>query len=772
MILKLLSIVLFFLFIPYGIAGQSNSKIGDWKSYLPYQSGIELSQSDDKIYYGTPWALIIIDKEDFSVEFLSKVEGLSDVGISKLKYDPFNKQLIVAYNNSNIDIITQSGVINVPNIFANNNIFGDKGIYDIYIANSRYAYLSTGFGVVELDIKNIEFGFTAFTEVRVNQVLVQEDRIYAATDEGIYSADYNGVINLGDFNNWSFMEGDNGLPLLYEVSHILEYDESIYALIDGDIWKAQEEIFELFYPYPQGYEAVFISSEGNNLLYGIRDNISKSKLIAFNESGVIENIDSSCSNYITYALEDASQRIWLGDEWNQIRFKNSFSESCQRIDYNSPYSHHVSEIDIKDNKVFVVSGGATDAFGDLFRRSGFYIFDGVSWSNFNENNISTIKENDLISFLRVAAHPANEKVYFGTFWGGILEWDFSNNQTQLFDDTNSSLQGAMGDEARERITSLSFDEDNNLWISNYNAPNPISVLTADGTWHNFEVISGEKLSQLAIDESNFKWCVVTGINGGLVVLDNNNTISDPTDDRQKFFNISNSAITTNLINCIEVDLDGDVWVGTSEGPVVFECGSSVFDASCQGSKRKVLQDSIVAFLLENENINTIAVDGANRKWFGSRNGIFVQSPSGEVEIFRYTIDNSPLFDNNVIDMKFDPETGEMFIATDKGLQSIRTETTSGGRFHKNDIYAYPNPVRPDYIGPIAIKGLAQNSNVKITDIKGRLIYETTALGGQAIWDGNDFSGRRAAAGVYLVFSTSDASFDNPDTAVTKILIVH
>jgi ligand-binding sensor domain-containing protein len=429
-------------------------------------------------------------------------------------------------------------------------------------------------------------------------------------------------------------------------------------------------------------------------------------------------------------------------------------------------------MEIKDNVVYAVSGGATDIFGDLFRRDGFYILQEGNWSNFNENNVSQIKDNELLSFLKVAAHPVNDKVYFGTFWAGILEWDFATNEIQVFDESNSSLQGAQGDEARERITSLIFDKENNLWVSNYNAPKPISVLTNEGVWHSFDVISDEKLSQMTVDQNGYKWAIVFGNNGGVLVYDDNGTINDPTDDLQKLFTVANSAISSNIINSIEVDLEGDVWVGTSQGPIVFECGGGVFDAACQGTKRKVVQDSIVAFLLENENINTIAVDGANRKWFGSRNGIFVQSPSGENEIFRFTINNSPLFDNNILDLKFNPENGEMYIATDKGLQSIRTNSTSGTKSHKSEVYAYPNPVRPDYRGPIAIKGLARDSNVKITDIKGKLIYETTALGGQAIWDGNNFSGRRAASGVYLVFNTSSESFDNPDTVVTKILIVN
>jgi len=168
---------------------------------------------------------------------------------------------------------------------------------------------------------------------------------------------------------------------------------------------------------------------------------------------------------------------------------------------------------------------------------------------------------------------------------------------------------------------------------------------------------------------------------------------------------------------------------------------------------------------------SIAVDGANRKWFGTRNGIFVQSPNGEDQIVAFDTENSPLFDNTVKEMAFNSETGEMFIGTNKGLQSLRTETTGSRATHANEVYAFPNPVRPEYNGIIAIKGLARDAEVKITDVDGQLVFQTRALGGQAIWDGKDIKGREVTGGIYLVFSSSSDAFRDPNSYVTKILVV-
>jgi hypothetical protein len=215
-----------------------------------------------------------------------------------------------------------------------------------------------------------------------------------------------------------------------------------------------------------------------------------------------------------------------------------------------------------------------------------------------------------------------------------------------------------------------------------------------------------------------------------------------------------------------------VWIGTGEGVVSFECGSNVFDANCTGRKRIVTVDGFNAYLLETEEVKTIAVDGANRKWFGTNNGVFVQSPDGISQVALYTNTNSPLFDNAITDIAIDQKSGETWIGTEKGIISLRIEATKGGNINSTAPYAYPNPVRPDYDGPIAIYGLARDANVKITDIAGNMVYEGKALGGQAVWNGRDYLGRRAASGVYLIMATSSQNFDSPDAIITKVVILN
>jgi hypothetical protein len=224
------------------------------------------------------------------------------------------------------------------------------------------------------------------------------------------------------------------------------------------------------------------------------------------------------------------------------------------------------------------------------------------------------------------------------------------------------------------------------------------------------------------------------------------------------------------VRCLAKDLDGKIWVGTSNGVAVFECGSDPIRNRCVGRQIVASLNGILENLLRQQNVQTIAVDGANRKWFGTTNGIFVQSADGTTEIAKYNIENSPLPSNNIMSLQFDPRTGGIWVGTAKGLMMLRSDATEGRKTNSDTAYTFPNPVRPDYEGPIAIRGLARDATVKIMDVNGRLVFETRALGGQAIWNGRNLNNEKVGSGVYFVFA-SNRDIELQEGIVTKILIV-
>ena len=760
------------------VSAQNELAIGEWASHLPYGEGKWVTQSSEDIIYSTGLSLLYLDKDDLNPRFVDKVRGLSDVGIARLQYDNFNDQLIVAYSNSNIDIVKGADVINLPFIKENTNILGDRQILDIHIANEEYAYISTAFGIVQLDLQSLEFATTIFTEVKVNQVSGFGNSLFAGTDDGLYKIDLSPGINIGDFGQWELLDEDNGLPVLYEALQTVTYKDAVYFSDDKILYKSIDGInFVPIYENLESNQSIkYLSAEGAKLMVGVlRENTTKSFVFFYDENDDFIEGGANCVGKIIYGIEDEQGRIWYCDDFYTIRHTESYTSGCSMDTYNSPYSSAVSDIVTYDGKVLVASGGATESYTYDTNENGIYLYENGSWKNINrflDNRLVGIK-----NFFRVAQNPENDKLYFGAFGlsgtVGMVEYEEETEGVIKYErDTNSKLQGAQGDENNTRVSGLEVDDQGNLWICNHNAPEPLVVYTVDSVWHSYDIPQNQHIANVQIDLQGYKWMAVTGFGGGVIVFDDNGTLADPTDDRTRLISSGNSELPNNTVRSIEVDNDGNVWVGTSEGAVVFECGASVFDTDvCTGVHRKVVVDGDVAFLLETEDVYAIATDGGNRKWFGSRNGIFIQSPDGEDQIMRFTSDNSPLYDNNIIHLEFDETTGIMWIASNKGLQSVKTETLGADDKHANEVYAYPNPVRPEYNGPIAIKGLVNDANVKITDMNGRLVFETTALGGQAIWDGNDYNGRRADTGVYLVFSSGGPAFGTPDSFVSKIFVV-
>ena len=215
----------------------------------------------------------------------------------------------------------------------------------------------------------------------------------------------------------------------------------------------------------------------------------------------------------------------------------------------------------------------------------------------------------------------------------------------------------------------------NLWMANYRTPKPVVVLEKDGTWRQFSapVASGECL-YMGIDGNDYKW-FAAGVSGGIYVFDSGDDLASAADDQSRILTASNSVLPSNRVNCFATDLDGDMWVGTDKGVCSFQCGSNIFDGSCTGSKIIINVDGFNSYLLANEEVRVIAIDGANRKWIGTTNGLFVFSPDGLTEIEHFTIENSPLFDNTILDVAIHPTSGDIWISTLKGLLTLRGEAT-------------------------------------------------------------------------------------------------
>ena len=756
---------LVFFFLAKSTFGQSDLAIGQWKSHLPFSSALYVAQSDDKIYYATRYAVLEVDKQERSVRRMTKVEGLSDVGVNLVKYNRESEILLVVYDNSDVDLVSEEGVLTLPAI-ADAPFLGGKTVFDVYMANDSIAYFAANYGITTLNMRQGIFPNTIKTPVEVRSVRLFGDKIYAATNDGLYAADPNGGYNINDFSNWEWLNGTKGLPQAFESDAMTLFNGQLYLDVNDSLYRFDGNDAAYVF-HSDTFDLRFLTAEGEHLLAGFYCGSGcKGKVFSIDQNQTATQKGSQCVIFPRYAIEDEEGNIWYADDNRDFHVQDE-GASCTSFSVNSPYSINTYQLDVANGKVWVAAGGVDLTFSAVFRTDGFFELSDGQWNVYSLKNTPELA--GISDFLDIKTHPTNGKVYAAAFLDALVSYDPATGEFEVFNETNSTLRGAQLDESRTRVTGLAFDAQNNLWMCNHNAPKPLAVMTDAGEWFSFELscVTDDQIQRVVVDALGYKWIMSSGNSTGVIVFDEGEDLANTSDDRCVVLNASNSALPTNEITSIEVDRDGSVWVGTKLGAAVFQCDP--LNGECPGSRPFVTVDGFGANLLEDIEVKAIAVDGANRKWFGTGAGVFVMSPEGNEQIAHFTAENSPLFDNAITDIDFDDATGEVYIGTLRGLISYRAEATAAPGYHSGAL-VFPNPVREDYHGPIAIKGFAEDSTVKITDISGQLVYETEALGGQAIWDGNDYNGRRANTGVYLVYATNRNSND-PQVAVAKILLV-
>lgn len=299
------------------------------------------------------------------------------------------------------------------------------------------------------------------------------------------------------------------------------------------------------------------------------------------------------------------------------------------------------------------------------------------------------------------------------------------------------------------------------WIADYK--NGL-ISNSEGTYKNYSPISLDTLYQIrrdsiVLDLAGNRW-IRQGYFGGILVI-------SPKNQRQFVSTgVGLGSLPSSNVKSLALDRDGQMWVGTDKGVVVFDNPSAVFSGKNFDAYTPVFERRR---LLGNENVNSIAIDGGNRKWMGTKNGIFLFSPDGTELVINFTEKNAPLPTNEISYITAEPTTGEVYIRTPKGMISYRGTATEGSlKQDESVVKVFPNPVRPDFDGQIGIEGLVENAFVKITDVGGNLVYETRANGGTAIWNGKTLTGQRVGTGIYLIFSGNKKG---EETLVSRLAVV-
>jgi ligand-binding sensor domain-containing protein len=429
----------------------------------------------------------------------------------------------------------------------------------------------------------------------------------------------------------------------------------------------------------------------------------------------------------------------------------------------------------KGNDLYIAPGGRDASFIPIWIAPQIYHFDNANWNNIaGYNNPVMNQAHDVVS---IAVDPFDSKhVFAASFGRGLLEL-YNDSVVKRYNESNSTLgHHTSSDTSDIRVGGISFDAAGNLWAVTCHNNKCLSMKKGDKwTGFNIPIVNESDLGQILIDKNGQKWIQMRYGNtnpNSILVFTDNGTPDNNLDDKSILLNsvVGNGNIPGTTVFAMAEDKKGEIWIGTEKGVAVFYSPENVFQPGQNFDAQRILvtQGSYVQYLLENETVTAISVDGANQKWIGTdRGGVYLFSEDGTKQIYHFTSENSPLLSDRITCIAINQD-GEVFYGTDKGVISFRAPATPGGDTNEN-VYAFPNPVKSDYEGYIAVKGLVSNAQVRITDINGVLVYSTRAEGGQAVWDGKNFDGRKAQSGVYLVYAANDTGTEK---VVTKILIIN
>ena len=650
--------------------------IRTWKNYLSYSNIQWVEQGGNKLYVLASNSLYSYNRNDQSIRTYDKINGLSGMDIKFIGWNRTARRLVIVYSDYNIDLMDDKGnVTNVPDYYLK-TLAVDKTVNGIDMSGA-YCYLSTGFGLVKLNVSKAEITDSYNLAFPVNYSYIEGNYIYAASqNNGLYRALL--TANLLDRNNWTQV--------------------------------------------------------GN---YVARSHTMDADLLA----------------------------------------------QAKRLSPGGPKRNTFIWTDFRNNRLYT-TGGYYDPIADNWENPGIVqVLQGDDW-DFFEDDFSARTGYEYKGTKAVAVDPRNSNHVFVGARTGLYEF-LSGKMVAFYNKDNSILQSAM-DDGRELgndyvlVNGLAYDREGNLWVlNNQTKKENLIRMSKDGQMTSFSKAELMKdgvglsgLSQMRLDSRNLLWfCNDHWIQPGLFSYDPKN---DKLNAYTRFINDDGSNVDITAVHCWAEDLDNNIWIGTTAGPLLLQRSQMNKQDSYRFVQVKIPRNdgtNLADYLLAGLEITAIAVDGGGRKWFGTKgNGVYLISADNMMQLQHFITTNSNLLSNNIQSVSINHATGEVFFATDKGLCSYMSDATKAvDSPDDNSTYAYPNPVKPGYTGPVTIVGLSLNVDVKIVTTNGVLVAEGTSNGGTFVWDGKDKNGKRVASGVYMVQS-ADENGDNG--TVCKVAVVN
>lgn len=795
-------VVLFFLLTSISFYSWSQPSVGQWEVYptRSTEASVIFDSGDDLVYYMSGNNLFSYDQSSNEIESYNTGNYLSDSKIKNIYYNYLKNYLMIVYENSNIDLIySDKRVVNIPDL-KNTIMMSSKSINDVVFDADRI-YVATDFGLMIINDEKYEIYESYMYDKALTKVAIAGNTIFIVADGQLYKAAI--VPGMYEFDsNWTVVDltyQPQNFKYLYRINdeHIfLSYDEKSYVYdIEKNSFTEQTEAFAmLFYALSlTETKTGFLATFTDNIRFISSDVTDDDKLVLVEQKNLKDSSVKGgyCSSY------NDERTVWCSSAAGLSHFSiegTTFTWLMEPSFYNTSNVTTPHIIQIHDNKVYVKNSGQCFFTVNQTDPTQISILDCTTreWQTLTLDNViydgNSNRKGALRSSYNISFSPSEEDVIFiGSWFDGLHKFkgsEYVGNYNQY----NSPLRHPYAMAA----TNSDFDTDGNLWAELiYNSAGSTSILgclpkeknilspdqTTESDWITYDIGFNSSVgffSDLLVARKSSFCFVVQGATLNPTRLTVVNRSSGETRIFSQFTDQDGSSVGSGILNfkCAAEDMNGSVWLGTTSGPIVLNNISNIMNTNYRCTRVKVPRNDgtdYADYLLEDETINAIVVDGANRKWLGTANsGVYLVSEDGTEILQQYTTDNSLLPSNCIYSMAINDETGELFVATDAGVASYRSDVSNASDDYSN-VYAFPNPVRPDYSGWITISGLMENSLVKITDVAGNLFYETYSNGGTVTWDGRTRDGARVKTGVYLVYASQSGGSSG---VVTKIMVVN
>lgn len=761
-------VLLFFFFHFLSVSFFQSSKsyaqsIGSWQIYPAYTVCTYNIPVGNRIYALMENNLMAYDTDDQSITTFDWMRQLNDVTIAFIRYSEQAKRLILIYDNGNIDLLSTENDDDVVNLAQlKNSAMQNKKVNNVQIVGSK-AYVCTGFGIIVVDMDEAIISKTYNLGTSITACTTNETHIYAASAAGLWQGSLSD--NLQDKNNWKKLNNS------FAATFMEFFDGLLWAQVGNNVMTSNAEISS-FSNRLQLNKATYWTKSANQLLIG-----NAQTTCIFNTKDDYQTITGP---FTWNQLTMQGNTFWASDGYEGLQAytldDKTFQLVTQKIHPNSPLHNYTYHLRYNGDRL-MIAGGNRHYTSTARPGTAMILESDGTWVNFDPQSAATLLPKEIYQDVTNIVCDPNDASHFyvGTTRSGIFEFKDDKCVGHIGLE-NSPMQSILPSAPAPQNfvvgDGLQYDREGNLWVLNCTQgrqDTTIRVMRPNGTWTGIpcpEVQAASTLDNIYFDSRGWAWMTSRRMDArGIFMLDYKNTIDNSADDHRQLrgtlINQDGTSYSPDGFFCAAEDIDGSMWVGTNLGPFLISDPSTFRNTNFTFEQVKVSRNDgsgLADYLLNGIPITAIAIDGGGRKWFGTQeNGIFFISADCQEEIYHFTTENSPIPSDDIFDIVIHPSNGQVMFATDKGLCSFVSDATAPEEeLVKDSIQIFPNPVEPDYNGPIIVRGLVEDCEVKITSSTGQLIIKGISNGGTFTWNGCNAHGKRVASGIYnLIANTSD-----------------